>query len=484
MTNTINKIMHNGDEFKFDTSSVSWITTTQPTNPVEWAVYYDTTNDVVKVYDGTSWQVIASWWHDYSWETKTITSWVVELWLRTIVEPTSDFTLNAPSNLEDWMEYVLRCVNWGTAYTMTLWNHIDNVHYVDLTLTANWIDTFSFICVDWILEVQPWIVSRSFTAAENWTDLSVVTTWEKYTWDNKQDALTFWRNILEKWNSIDSISEMSWDWIIVDASSRWPSPKWFHIPSYKDRESLKKIMDSLNLTTWDDRKTNLHMPYVWFRRWVDSYLSWWQWDYWSSTPCSNIYNNYSTYSLYIKWTKVNISTSFDRISALSIRCFKDVYEFPTSTWTVINWTLWSAWIFRDQVNWLISITPDWSVWYTIMDKNLWATTVYNDWDTLTQNNKGNTYQRWNNYWFNSTSSTLSNTSSTQVDASNNWPLNPYSGDTFITWWSYWDWTSYHNNNLWWWENPINIINTEYIINVSSTAPAVWTANNVITFVIW
>ena len=37
-----------------------WITTTQPSSPTTWDVYYDTTNNVIKVYDGTTW--ISIWW--------------------------------------------------------------------------------------------------------------------------------------------------------------------------------------------------------------------------------------------------------------------------------------------------------------------------------------------------------------------------------------------------------------------------------------
>ena len=84
-----------------------------------------------------------------------------------------------------------------------------------------------------------------------------------------------------------------------------------------------------------------------------------------------------------------------------------------------------------------------------MDKNLWATTVYNDWDTLTESNMGYMYQWWNNYWFPSIW-TISNTSSTQVDASAYWPNTDnwyYSSDTFIIWSN--DWSSVINVDLWW-----------------------------------
>jgi hypothetical protein len=96
------------------------------------------------------------------------------------------------------------------------------------------------------------------------------------------------------------------------------------------------------------------------------------------------------------------------------------------------------------------LSSDWTEWITIADKNLWATTVYNKWDTLTSSNSWNLYQRWNNYWFSSTWTIT--TSSTRVDASNYWPWNYYSGSTFIAANSApWDWSSVDNPNLRWWE---------------------------------
>ena len=108
-----------------------------------------------------------------------------------------------------------------------------------------------------------------------------------------------------------------------------------------------------------------------------------------------------------------------------------------------------AWVFRDVTNWLISISGDWSNWTTISDKNLWATTVFNTWDTLSEANAGKYYQRWNNYGFPFTWTVT--TSSTQVDASTYWPWNYYSSSTFIKRGSRpYDWSSVQNDNLRWW----------------------------------
>lgn len=106
----------------------------------------------------------------------------------------------------------------------------------------------------------------------------------------------------------------------------------------------------------------------------------------------------------------------------------------------------TAWIYQNATLWLISLSSDGSTWLTIADKNLWATTVWNDGDTLSEANCGKYYQWGNNYWFPRTWSVT--TSSTKVDASNYWPWNYYSSSTFITAYNRWDTTD--NWNLWGW----------------------------------
>ena len=226
---------------------------------------------------------------------------------------------------------------------------------------------------------------------------------------------------------------------------QWPAPAGFHIPLDTEWRWLKTIMDGLELTTWDDYRINLHMPFVGFRNLYSSYITnqGSYGEYWSSSPRGDGYPNFS-FLLYLS-SSVSVSSSY-RAHGYSIRCFKNSFELPTSSWTVINWTLWWAWIFWNQTDWIISITSDWTTWYTIQDKNLWATTVYNDWNTLSQANMWNMYQWGNNYWFPSTWNVA--TSSTQVNAQNYGPWNYYYSSTFITWNN--DWSNVQNDNLRWW----------------------------------
>lgn len=105
----------------------------------------------------------------------------------------------------------------------------------------------------------------------------------------------------------------------------------------------------------------------------------------------------------------------------------------------------TPWIYHNPSLWLISLSSDWSNWITIADKNLGATTVYNDGDTLSEANCWKYYQRWNNYSFPFTWAVT--TSSSQVDASNYWPWNYYSSSTFIIRSNWDDWSSVQNDNL-------------------------------------
>ena len=258
-----------------------------------------------------------------------------------------------------------------------------------------------------------------------------------------------------------SIRDISINW------RKWPSPDGFHVPSIAEWNWVKNIMDSLSLTTGDAYKINLHIPFAGFRDY-DASTGVYRGEsanMWSSSTNSNFANIFSVDSS-------GASTAgIYRTFAQYIRCFKDSYATPDSTWTVVQWTLGNAWIFWNQSEWLISIT-NWTTGYTIMDKNLWATTVYNNWDTLTQANMGNTYQWWNNYWF--PSNWTVTTSSTKVDASNYWPANPYSSSTFIT--VFWDRSSVQNDDLRW--NTTGTISQENVISNTWVLSVNWQTWNV------
>lgn len=274
----------------------------------------------------------------------------------------------------------------------------------------------------------------------------------------------------------------AWDWISISDISKnwrqWPCPEWYHVPTMAEWQWVKSIMDELSRTTWDNWRIKLHLPFAGRRNWTDAsvYNQNSFGTYWTSAPTSGYYYESQCLSIYSSTVDANYSNS--RSHANSIRWFKDEYVVPVENW---SWTVidarydefwhWARWIFWNQSEWIISITWNMTSWYTIMDKNLWATSVYSDWDTLSEANCGKYYQWWNNYWFAWTGNVT--TSSTKVDARWYWPNTVnwyYESDTFITTSSA-DWSTNVNTDLWWdttWTYTIeNAITNTWVVSINN-----------------
>lgn len=101
----------------------------------------------------------------------------------------------------------------------------------------------------------------------------------------------------------------------------------------------------------------------------------------------------------------------------------------------------TAWIYWEEGAWLISVQDgNWN-WYTLRDRNEWATNVWDVW----------CYYQWgNNYWFIWSNGAISNwtVSSTRIDAS--WyAASTYSSSSYINTGSVQDWSTSKNDDLWW-----------------------------------
>lgn len=239
---------------------------------------------------------------------------------------------------------------------------------------------------------------------------------------------------------------------VVVSDMQWPSPDGFHVPLKTEWNAIYNA--GVSLWAWSSSNgtnfaTYLMMPMAGYRsgdKSLDEVGSYGE--YWSSSPDTG--NTELAYYFYFGASIIRAENSYYRSYGYFIRCFKNSPVIPTTSWTKLYWTdIESWWIFWNSADWLISISLDGTTRYTLMDKNLWATTVYNYWDTLTDANCGNVFQWWNNYAFPWTKSSDNITSSsTKVDASSYWPWNYYKSSTWIV--SYWNWSSTSNNNLRWW----------------------------------
>ena len=201
---------------------------------------------------------------------------------------------------------------------------------------------------------------------------------------------------------------------------------WYHVPTYSE---LSWLYDLLATDLWLTMLSPtvlgyLHLPQTWF---LDM-----NWSYTDLTGsgiyCSDFHNSRCSGWTIFWWIWSNMTALSTSIWA-NIRPFKDTYVQPDNTWTVEYWNLSTWWIFRDSVNWLISIFY-WNKWYTMQDKNLWATVVWNGWDSVNANNCGNFYQWWNCYGFKITWAVTK--SSTLVNTTGYWDWTLYTSETYIT----------------------------------------------------
>ena len=224
-----------------------------------------------------------------------------------------------------------------------------------------------------------------------------------------------------------------WTGRINYPAMRWPCPYGYHVPMGTELQSMKDIMTALGIDTSNGIccKTYLKIPFSWHLYYNTGnrnnegrgYL-------WGSTK-----DDPSPSRILISDTTflVNTGANWATSSAKPIRPFKDDPVKPTSSWTTLydgSSVATGAGIFQNASSGLISLSSDGVNWITIADKNLWATTVYNDWDTFSEANCGKFFQRWNNYPF--PFSGASTKSSTLVDASWYWPWNWYYNSTYRT----------------------------------------------------
>ena len=221
------------------------------------------------------------------------------------------------------------------------------------------------------------------------------------------------------------------------------SLSWFHIPTSTEWNTLYNA----GITDWawvsnDGSSVSqyLKLPMAWYRNWesTNTLRQWERWEYWSC----KVYSYPYMYCFRVEPSVVYSPSDSACSYWFTIRPFANIPVTPDSSWTA----LYSDKIYHNPGLWLISV-KNWTWWITIADKNLWATTVWNNGDTLSESNCGKYYQWWNNYGFPRTW-TISTTSSTHVDTTGYWNSNPYSSSTWVTAFS---WISPNNADLWWWD---------------------------------
>lgn len=386
----------------------------------------------------------SSWTVEHQW---TGTAWIYSnatLWLISISSDGINWTTMADKNLWATQQYSildpLSETNCGKYYQR--WN----IYWFAWTWTVQNTNTQVDASNYW-----PWNYFSS--------DIFIKSSWEI----GNNANLRWWTTWVQQWPALITKRYYGWKLIYDYSAIQWPCDEWFHIPMKSELVSLVGFVSSLWIDTsnWIWLRNYLKMPFSWGRQDGTSLIAQWtQWLYWESDTTS-----YAANCLIIWDGGLAPWSNYYRYYWYSIRPFKDKPVIPDNSWTKLySWT-WDAGIYHNSTLWLISISGDWSNWITIADKNLWATTVYNNWDTLSETNCGKYYQRWNNYWFAWTWTVPSATWG--IDVSNYWPWNYYSGSTFLLYNnSNYDWALPSNDNLRWWvtgvqQRPAEVIKVYY-----------------------
>ena len=238
------------------------------------------------------------------------------------------------------------------------------------------------------------------------------------------------------------------------STMRGPCSEWYHIPRSSEWNGVYNALVALWITSVANFSTYLKLPLAWGRGWSDAvlYSRGTRGYYW----CCNIYQNNSGNAVVLStetW-EINIYGAY-MYWWNNIRAFKDEAIIPTSSRTKLYWTsIAEWWIFYNSSLWLISVSSNGATWYTIKDKNEWATKVYNYGNTLTESNCWKLFQWWNNYafsWDQNYNVSSITKSSTKVNITNYWPDNYYNSSTWITVNPWWTGSSSIAYNLWWWE---------------------------------
>ena len=168
-------------------------------------------------------------------------------------------------------------------------------------------------------------------------------------------------------------------------------PDWFHLWVWREWSSILSSMvyiwalshaDCIGAfnylkipPVWNIDSSTGNMTWIW--GWAtlctpESWVHWEAWSYWITSRTVSLPINWGY------WIIIRGSTA----NGYSIRLISDTVVQPDASWTTLftSTTSSSGWIYWNQQLWLITIIYG-DTLYTISDKNMWATIVY-DYDTM------------------------------------------------------------------------------------------------------
>lgn len=389
-----------------------------------------------------------------SWQNVTVAFWLKNLtsktsYLRTIAYNGADYQVYTSGAYYNYsISYPCKpaanSINSGGKYGINddWWHHF--------VRTKSWKSVYWYF--DWQLVVTKenedyWGSLKSSTYHiwwnHGWTNYTYVWYLSEFIVDNKtwsqSDVTTQYNNMRLYFNKPKEITQVYIykAWNTDFKKIKWPCDVWFHIPTQTEWYNVVQAWISMWAWTasgWDNLCSRLKLPrsgYLFYSNWT----KWGSWNY-GRYRTSTYSGSTNSYIFQVESSYITASAGNSQAYWHQIRAFCNESIIPTSSaWTAIyTWSNW-AWIYWNKSRCLITLSWDWNTRYTMQDRNLWCSSVYNYWDTLSAGNCWWFYQRGNNYAF--PFAWASTTASWQVDVSTYWPNRYYNNSTFRTWNATW-----------------------------------------------
>lgn len=391
----------NAIEDAIDGSKYVW--PTAPSNPEEGMLWYDTTNDVLKVYDWSQWNLT---WKVYSsWNgivvdnsTDVISADTNVLATKTYVDDTvADATENskyvwptAPSNPTEWMLWydttndVLKVYNWTTWVTIQelLVNGVNIKTVNNHNLLWSW-----NIDIIWVEEIQ-FVTQAEYDALPS-TKTSDGKAYFIYSWH--------WAAIVS-----DEVFWSSWDWITTQAPSK--NAVYDKINSITGDVSV--IQWNIAAIQWDISNLQTEVDEIWQSIITVKWATLWSFlkactqngtlhtiDTWGSITYTMKWIGYvrihSMYGWRLRINGVEVLNEYYSYWSYTVKYYMG--PFTVSKWDIIqvdlNWWGWSVswtiydyyddtipitapWIYYSSSQQLVSMSIDWTNWFSIADRDL------------------------------------------------------------------------------------------------------------------
>ncbi len=329
----------------------------------------------------------------------------------------------------NWQDLKKRFINWQEivrVYKAGYQVRPDTVPptpiYTPWAYKKNWLISFSTDGIHWttITDKNLW-ASNVFSldddpVVEKFTSWNIYQWWNNYgfPWAWGEDTITtsatqvdvtgYWPSnpyssstwiTNDQWTTDSSAWRNLWD-------SQWPCPAGFHIPTGTEWTNMLSAFESIySISSQTSANKAIYLSGTWY------FVPVWHKEattamddgtkacYW----VSNVRERGVPWVETISTSGLNRDTTYGGQGAL-IRPFKDTPEVPDDTWEQIplTWMTTRWFVVWNSTLGLMSVT-NWVNVVTMADKNLWATTVYNGWDPVTDANAWLFYQWWNTNGF-------------------------------------------------------------------------------------